>query len=74
MITKVLLLIAILIAIYLIFFKKRTEKPAKPKKPRSERAKEEVMVDCAKCGTFVSNKEAIIKNGSFYCSSECSGV
>lgn len=32
---------------------------------------EETMVACHKCDTYISNKEALIKNGHFYCSKEC---
>ena len=29
------------------------------------------MVECQKCGLFISSKDAIIKNGKYYCSKEC---
>jgi uncharacterized protein len=32
------------------------------------------MIECAKCTTFVSDKEAIIKDGHFFCSRECANV
>jgi len=29
------------------------------------------MTACSKCGTFVLISEAIVSNGSYYCSTEC---
>ena len=64
MLFKILLLAAVVGAIYYFFIKK---KPSIPKDS-------ETMVECEKCGTFVSNKEAIIKDGKYYCSKECAGA
>jgi len=32
---------------------------------------EDTLVECAKCGTFVTDKESIIVQGEVYCSKEC---
>jgi uncharacterized protein len=61
MLLKLLLLAAVIGAVYYFFIKK---KPQIPKET-------ETMVECQKCSTFVSNKEAIIKDGKYYCSKEC---
>jgi uncharacterized protein len=80
MIFKIIILIAILYLIYIIFFKNESskkEKSFKPKNPfkRKEKKEEtEIMVECEKCGIFLSSKEAIIKDGKYYCSKECAGV
>ena len=34
---------------------------------------EDTLVECAKCGTFVTYKESIIVKGKVYCSKECAG-
>lgn len=68
MIIKILLLAAAIAAIY--FLLRKISAKAKKEKTGSD----ETMVECKKCGTYVSSKEAIIKNGHFYCSKECAGV
>lgn len=73
MILKILFLIIILVLIYLFFFKvSRGDKS--PKKSNNPKLQGETMVECPACGTFVSNKEAIIKNGQFFCSRECAKI
>lgn len=68
MIFKILAVIAVLFFVYLIFFKKDREKNIKVKK--NEKIEDE-MVECPSCKTYVSQKEAILSNGKFYCSKEC---
>jgi uncharacterized protein len=69
-ILKIALLIIVLIIIYLFFFKvsRGENSPRKTNRPKIEG---ETMVECPVCGTFVSNKDAIIKDGQFFCSKEC---
>ena len=62
MLFKILLIAAVIGGIYYFFIKK---------KPIIEEKETDTMVECDKCGTYVSNKEAIIKNGKYYCSKEC---
>jgi len=75
-ILKILGLVAVLFLIYFFFFKMaRTNGEAplrKPKKPKKLQG--ETMLECAKCSTFVSDKDAIIKEGQFFCSRECANV
>lgn len=73
---KYILLGVVLVGIWFVFFRKPSvseELDQKPKesKPKKKMKNEEVMVECAECGTFVSNKEAMIRNGQFFCSREC---
>lgn len=68
MILKFLAVIAVLFAVYLIFFKKKREKDIT--KEDTDQI-EDVMVECPSCGTFVSKDEAILSNGHYYCSKEC---
>ena len=58
-------LLLILVALILFFYF------LKSNKKDFKKDGEEVMVECKKCGTFVSIKEAIIKDSNYYCSKEC---
>lgn len=71
---KLLIIVLLIAAVYYLFFRKpksRTEREEPRNEKRSDKKLEEIMVECAKCGTFVSAKEAIIKDGRYYCSREC---
>ncbi|MGE4294228.1 MAG: PP0621 family protein [Campylobacterales bacterium] len=61
--TKILVLALILGAIYFLLFKKK-----KPKTPKDEG---EELIPCEACGTYISPKEAILKDGRFFCSKSC---
>ncbi|MDR2080954.1 MAG: hypothetical protein LBP54_03585 [Campylobacteraceae bacterium] len=54
---KIIILLIAVIAVYLLFFK--------PKNRMVESA--ELMVECSKCKTFVSAKEALMKDGRYFC-------
>ena len=68
MIFKVLAIAVVLFLVYIFFFKKNRESEIKDK---DQDKIEDVMVECPKCGTFVSKKEGILSNGNFFCSKEC---
>ncbi|WP_200762644.1 PP0621 family protein [Nitrosophilus alvini] len=74
MIMKILLLLVVLAAVYFIFFKKKTPQTQNMSKEKKRNVDEEIMIECSKCGTYVSSKEAVIKDGRFFCSKECAGV
>ena len=38
-----------------------------------EKIEEDTLIECDKCGTFVTYKESIITKGKAYCSKECAG-
>ncbi len=40
-------------------------------KDKGQNPQEELMLQCHKCGTFVSQKEAIVYNKHYYCSKQC---
>lgn len=67
MIFKFLAFLAVVFLIYIVFFKKNREDKLKD---RNNEISEE-MVECPKCGTYVSKSEAILSNGKYYCSKEC---
>jgi len=48
-------------AYYLLTRKKSKESPSQA----------ETMIECKKCGTFVSSKEAIKKGEDYFCSPDC---
>lgn len=59
-----LLVIVLIVGIYYFFIRK-------PRKKESLKKQEEIMVECEKCGIYVSSKEVIIQSGKYYCSKEC---
>ncbi len=75
---KILLTIAVIAAVYFFLIKK--PQVAKKRREREEAEKrkpgldEEIMVECEKCGTYISSKEALIVSGKYYCSKECAEV
>lgn len=73
MIGKILLIAALVAFIYFLFFRGRkvTQKTSEKK---DNKKVEEIMVECDKCSTFISQKEAIIKDGKYFCSKECAGL
>ncbi len=73
MLMKILLLAVVIFGIYYFFIKQKPIKNIKKETPKKD-IDEDIMVECTKCKTYVSNKEAIIKNGKYYCSKECAGL
>lgn len=75
MLLKGIILAVVLYVIYIAFFKKTAIKEEKQQKSKKQNDKNsDVMIECVECSTFVSDKEAIIKDGKFYCSKQCAGV
>ena len=74
---KIVLTIAVIAAIYFFLIKKPKVTQKRQERAEAEKRKpkkdEEIMVECEKCGTFVSSHEAIIVNGKYYCSKSCAG-
>ena len=68
MIIKVIAVIFVLFLIYILLFKKSRATAVKKKK--NEKITDEMM-ECPSCKTYVSQKEAILSNGEFFCSKEC---
>ena len=62
MLFKILVFLAVLIAIYLIFFKTRVKRGAKKEDKEAEN-----FVECKKCGTFIEAKDAVISGGGDIC-------
>ena len=68
MILKILAVVVMAFLVYILFFKKNREKQLFAKK--NEKITDEMM-ECPTCKTYVSQKEALLSNGKFYCSKEC---
>ncbi len=68
MVLKIVAVIIMAFLVYVLFFKRNREKEMFAKK--NEKITDE-MVECPTCKTYVSQKEAIVSNGNFYCSKEC---
>ena len=62
MLFKILAFLAVLIAIYLIFFKTRVKRGVKKEDKDAEN-----FVECKKCGTFIEAKNAVISGGGYIC-------
>ena len=71
MLIKILLLGIIIFGIYYFFIKQKPTITNNSKKEADKKEADDILVECQKCGTFVSTKEAIIKDGKYYCSKEC---
>ena len=69
---KWLLVIAVVGLVYFFFIKKKPlpEEGKTPKK-KKEKFDEDDMVECKKCGTYISLKEALLRDGNYFCSDEC---
>jgi uncharacterized protein len=74
LILKILVLAIVLVLVYFLFFKKTRKDSVEDKRREDLKSGEETMVECKKCDTYISTKEAIIKNNEYYCSKECAGV
>lgn len=79
MIMKLILLAAVVYGIYILFFRngnivdKMREKKSGTS-PKKEEKDVDTVVECAKCGLYVSVDEAILKDGKYYCSKTCAEV
>lgn len=62
---KLLIFLAIIIAIYFIFFRKKGEKIQNSDEISFE------MVECTSCGTYIAKEEAICKGGKYFCGVKC---
>ena len=73
MILKILIIGAVIAAVYFLFFKAKPEAKVAKKKSKEESHKPDAdeMVECASCGVYAEIQECILSNGKYYCSREC---
>jgi uncharacterized protein len=69
MLFKLIVFAVVGIAIYKFFGGKLPSIP-KPKNKEQKKVDEDTLVECEKCGTYVTMKESIIIKGKYYCD-EC---
>ncbi|SFV52028.1 hypothetical protein MNB_SV-6-1340 [hydrothermal vent metagenome] len=79
MIFKLIIFALIGIGIYKLFggslpSLSRDKKDKMPKGDDSKKIEEDTLVECVKCGTYVTYKESIIVKGEIYCSRECASL
>ena len=74
MIFKLLVFAIVVFIVYTLFFKTGAVEQSKKKRREDKKIDSDTMVECVKCSVFVSEKEAIIKDGKFFCSRECAGL
>jgi uncharacterized protein len=80
MLLKLIVVGAILYGVYRLMGGKLSDFTGKKKEdtiPKGEDRKkieEDTLVECEKCGTYVTYKESIIIKGKVYCSKECAGL
>lgn len=66
MLLKILLLAGIVAVVYYAFFNKKSLST-----PKNDDSLDEAMIPCSRCGTYVQAKEALMREGKYYCSREC---
>jgi len=71
MILKLLLIGALIVGVYFIFFKKKAPLMAERRNNKNTKDDKDTMVECAECSVYVSLEEAIVSSGKYYCSQEC---
>ena len=66
------ILVIVLVALVYFLFIKKKPLPGEGQKPKKKKDKEsDDMVECKRCGVYISLDEALIQNGEYYCSDEC---
>ncbi len=78
MIFKLILLAAVIYGVYVLFFREGNliDKMKQKSAASAKSSKEDVdtVVECQKCGLYVSVEEAILKDGKYYCSKACAEI
>ena len=64
---KLLIFLGVIVAVYFLFFRKKSLRDDSPK--NDEMSFE--MVECAVCGTYTAKDEAIKKGNKYFCSTKC---
>ena len=52
----------------------REKKDKMPKDDDPKKIEEDTLLECEKCGTYVTYKESIIIKGKVYCSRDCASL
>ncbi|PHR56389.1 MAG: hypothetical protein COA44_08515 [Arcobacter sp.] len=65
------IVIGVLIALVYFIFIKKKPLPGENQKRKNDKLNEDDMVECKKCGTYITLNEALLKEGQYFCSDEC---
>ncbi len=67
------ILVLVLIGLVYFFFIKKKPLPGESQKSKKKKEKldEDDMVECKSCGTYITLKEALLRDGEYFCSDEC---
>ena len=67
------ILVIVLIALVYFLFIKKKPLPGEVKKSNKQKEKldEDDMVECKSCGTYITLNDALLRDGSYFCSNEC---
>ena len=69
-----ILVIVLIGLVYFLFIKKKplaNENSTTTKKKKKEKLDEDDMVECESCGTYITLNDALLRDGSYFCSNEC---
>lgn len=62
----------LIVLVYFLFIKKKPLASENTKsKKNKEKLNEDDMVECQKCGTYITLSDALLKEGQYFCSDEC---
>ena len=67
----ILKIIAVVVMAFLVYIKKKKKNREKELFAKKNEKITDEMMECPTCKTYVSQKEALLSNGKFYCSKEC---
>ncbi len=67
---KWLLVIAVIALVYFLFIKKKPLGDTGTGS-KQDKANDDDMVECSQCGTYITLKEALLRDGNYFCSNEC---
>jgi uncharacterized protein len=71
---QILVIILVVLLVWFFFFRKKGINHKSRNKEDSNakfKSSDRTMVECVRCGVYVSSDEAILSSGKYYCSSEC---
>ncbi len=79
MIFKLIILAAVIYGVYILFFREgnliEKMKQNNTKNQKKDKGDDvDTVVECGKCGIYVSIDEAVIKDGVYFCSKECAEI
>ncbi|MDF1880211.1 hypothetical protein JHD50_02645 [Sulfurimonas sp. MAG313] len=65
------IVIGVLIALVYFIFIKKKPLSSERKTKKNDTLSGDDMVECKKCGTYITLDDALLKEGHYFCSNEC---